>query len=88
MIVGLVIFQNKDTSYPVAENEMTEANNYSRQRQFKKPLPCQMLEESGLIRGTGVIPGGFTLTPFSCNENLTKEVGDEYFLWCRIRDNS
>ena len=36
-----------------------------------------------MIRGTG-----FTLTPFSRNENLTKEMGDEYFLWCRIRDNS
>ena len=83
----LVIFQNKDKSDGAKEKVMTSLSNYSRRRQFKEPLPCQKLEQSGLIKGTGEIPEDFSPTPFTTNQSLAEDINDNYFLWCRSRNS-
>ena len=52
-------------------------------RKFADVLPCQVIQKSHLVKGTGDIPETFSTTPY--NDNRKHSVDDDYFLWCMVR---
>ena len=79
----LVIFQNKPRNNDTEGIQMTSCSTPPGRRKFAKVLPCQVLEKSHLVKGTGDIPESFSPTLYS--DKLKNSVDDDYFLWCMAR---
>ena len=79
----LVIFQNKPRNNDMEDIQMTSCSTPPGRRKFAEVLPCQVLEKSHLVKGTGDIPESFS--PTLNSDKLKNSVDDDYFLWCMAR---
>ena len=79
----LVIFQNQPIDSYSEENRMTSSSTPLGKRKFADELPCQVIEKSHLVKGTGDIPQTFSTTPYI--DKRKHSVDDDYFLWCMAR---
>ena len=79
----LVIFQNKPKDSSSEDIQMTSCSEQPVKRKLADVLPCQVIERSHLVKGTGDIPNSFSTTPY--NDILKHCIDDDYFLWCMAR---
>ena len=79
----LVIFQNQPRDSSSEDIRMPRCPTPLGKKTFADVLPCQAIEKSHLVKGTGDIPETFSTTPY--NDNRKHSVDDDYFLWCMAR---
>ena len=79
----LVIFQNQPRVNVSEDIQMTSCPEQRGKRKLVDVLPCQVIEKSYLVKGTGDIPKSFTTTPYS--DNRKHCLDSDYFVWCIAR---
>ena len=79
----LVIFQNQQRNSNSEDTHMTSLSTPHGKRKFADILPCQVIQKSHLVKGTGGISDSFITTPYSDNQKC--KIYDDYFLWCMAR---
>lgn len=85
----LVIFQNKHCSQQLPPCEKTRRDSSMVNRKFKEVLPCQILQQSGLIKNTACLPDGFAPSDNKpAGDEEKQDVSADFMLWCQSRSLS
>ena len=79
----LVIFQNQPRDSNSEDIQVTSCSEQLGKRKLADVLPCQVIEKSHLVKGTGDISESFSTTPYY--DNRKHSTDDDYFLSCMAR---